>query len=66
VHALAGVGVFAEQDPEDSVNPAKHERHTESPPDIAQDRQFEKAEHTEPLCSHAFTPEENVYEANPA
>jgi len=66
VHGLAGAGVFAEQDPEASVNPGRHERHAESAPDIAQDRQLESEEHTEPTCSQAVIPEENVFEANPS
>lgn len=65
MHGLAGDGVFAVQDPELNVNPAMQDRHTESLPDSAQEWQFDREEHTEPTSSHAFTPEENMYEVNP-
>lgn len=66
MHGLPGVGVFAVQDPEERVNPRKQERHTESAPERAQDIQFEREEHTEPIYSQAVIPEENVFEANPS
>lgn len=52
-------GVFAEHDPEDKLKPGKQERQTESLPEIAQERQFEREEHTEPDYSQAIIPEEN-------
>ena len=59
VHGVPGVGVFAEHDPDDKLKPGQHERQMESLPEIAQERQFDRAEHTEPDCSQAIIPDEN-------
>jgi len=66
VHGVAEVGVSAVHDPKERVNPGKQDKHTESVPEIAQDRQSERAEHTEPTCSQAVIPERNVFEASPS